>query len=240
MSRHHSLKPGGPLKGYYVAMTVAAVVGTAILFAAVRTPARAAMDPVPVELTPSELARVEGISVGRADAPIVIFQFTDYQCPSCARFAAFVEPVLKQRLVATGKVRYVFYDFPLGGRFVHGFLASRGGRCAHEQGGFWEWHALTLARQSDWSPATDASDFFVRYAEQVGLDGKEFASCLHSDRYAAEVSQSRALGDMLGVRGTPTLVVNGQRLDGVPGSYGELEAALRDRFPDLFTHPTGR
>jgi protein-disulfide isomerase len=234
MSRHHSLKPGGPLKGYYIAMSLAAVVGIAILFSAVRTPAVAVTQPVPVELSPAELARVQGVSVGRTDAPIVIYQFTDYQCPSCARYAAFVEPLIMERLVASGKARYVFYDFPLGGRFVHGFLASRAGRCADEQGRFWEWHALALARQADWSAASDAFDLFTLYAGQVGLDTREFAGCLRSDRYAREVSESRALGDMLGVRGTPTLVINGQRLGGVPGSYAEFEEMLREIFPEVF------
>jgi protein-disulfide isomerase len=193
----------------------------------------AATQPVAVALTPEQLQRVPGISVGRADAPITIFEFADFQCPACGRWATFIEPIIKERLVQTGKARYVFYDFPLGGNHVHSFLAARAGRCANEQGKFWEYHAALFARQNDWSFERSAEDKLLEYAGQVGLDGEKFEGCLRSDKYAREVSESKQLGESLGVSGTPSIYVNGQKIQ-PPGSYSELEQQLRQIAPAAF------
>ncbi len=183
--------------------------------------------PVTVTLTPEQLQRVPGIAVGPQNAPITVYQFADFQCPHCREWATFIEPVIKERLVSSGRVRYVFYDWPIGGQFKHGFLASRAGRCANEQGKFWEYHDVVFARQQEWSYAKSAAGHFERYAREVaGLDAGRFDQCLRSDRYAREVSESRKLGESLGVGGTPTVFVNGRRLQPLPDSYSEFEAQL--------------
>ena len=191
--------------------------------------------PVAVALTPEQIQQTQGISVGRSDAPIQIFQFADFQCPHCGTFSSFVEPLIKQNLVETGKARYVFYDFPLGGGFQHGFLASRGGRCANEQQKFWPYHDRVFANQREWSyaQADDAPELFVKYAGDAGLDARAFETCLRSDKYAAEVSQSRKFGESLGVTGTPAIFVNGRRIE-TPNSYREFEAAVRQIAPGAF------
>ncbi|HEX2202987.1 MAG TPA: DsbA family protein [Longimicrobium sp.] len=202
-------------------------------------PAKAAgaSDFVPVTLTPEQLQRVPGISVGRSDAPIAIYEFADYQCPACGQWATFIEPVIKERLVDTGKARYVFYDFPLGGTHQYAFLAARAGRCANEQNKFWEFHDALFARQRDWSYAKnigDAAEKFSEYAETAGVDDGAFEQCLASDKYAKEVSETRKLGETLGVQGTPTIFVNGQRITDLPGSYSEFEAQVRRIAPQAF------
>jgi protein-disulfide isomerase len=175
----------------------------------------AATQPVPVELEAGELARVQGISVGRADAPVVIYEFADFQCPACAQFALIVTPYIKEQHVEPGRVRYVHYDFPLIQIHEHAFLASRAGRCAHEQGRFWEYHDLLYAEQRDWSPRDqdEVLPLYIDYAEGIGLDRTAFEGCLRSDRHAAEVSKNMRLGQSLGVPGTPTLFINGRRAE---------------------------
>jgi protein-disulfide isomerase len=192
-----------------------------------------ATEPVAVALTPEQLQRVPGISVGRADAPITIFEFADYQCPACGRWATFIEPVIKERLVETGKARYVFYDFPLGGTHVHSFLAARAGRCANEQGKFWEYHQALFARQNEWSFERKPEDKLLEYAGQVGLDRDQFEQCLRSDKYAREVSENKEFGELLGVDGTPSIYVNGQKLPN-PGSYSQFEEQVRRIAPGAF------
>jgi protein-disulfide isomerase len=169
--------------------------------------------PVPVNLTPQELARVQGISVGQADAPVVIYEFADFQCPACAQFAAVVTPHVKQQHVQAGTVRYVHYDFPLIQIHPHAFLAARAGRCANEQGRFWEYHDLLYAEQRAWSGEDNALPMFVEYARRTGIDASAFEACLRSDRYALEVSQNMQLGNSLNVPGTPTLYINGRRAE---------------------------
>jgi len=192
-----------------------------------------ATQPVAVALTPEQLQRVPGMSVGRADAPITIFEFADFQCPACGRWATFIEPVIKERLVQTGKVRYVFYDFPLGGSHVHSFLAARAARCANEQGKFWEYHQALFARQNDWSFERSAEEKLLEYADQVGVDGDKFEGCLRSDKYAREVSESKSLGESLGVDGTPSIYVNGRKVP-PPSSYSDFEQQLREIAPAAF------
>lgn len=183
-----------------------------------------ATEPVPVVLTADQLNRVKGISVGRDDAPVVIWEFADFQCPGCGQFATFVAPLIKDRLVKAGTVKYVFYDFPLP-MHPHAFLAARAARCANEQGRFWEYHDLVFGKQPQWSAVGDATDVFLQYGDQVGLDRGKFEECVRSDRYVREISESMQLGTSLGVRGTPTLFVNGKRLESTP-SFQELQQVV--------------
>jgi protein-disulfide isomerase len=218
-----------PLLPFYVILGLVAVAGVIVLLTQLRGKGggATATEPVPVQIDPAELSRVQGISVGREDAPVVMYEFADYQCPHCAQWATFIEPLIKERLVQPGTVRYVFYEFPLGGAFRHSFLAARAGRCANEQGKFWEYHNLIFGRQDTWSPVDDPSDIFVQLAGDAGLNTTQFESCLRSDKYAREVTLTRQLGDKLGVQGTPTIFINGKRLEQIPGNFAELEAIVK-------------
>jgi protein-disulfide isomerase len=181
-----------------------------------------ATEPVQVVLSQADLNRVKGISVGREDAPVVIWEFADFQCPGCASFAWQVAPLIKQKLVESGKARFVFYDFPIPSIHPHAFLAARAGRCANEQGRFWEFHDITFGKQSRWSRASDPTEMFIEFAEQAGADRQKFEACLRSDRYAREVTESMQFGQSQGVEGTPTVFVNGKRLQDI-GDFKELE-----------------
>ena len=217
-----------PLTPFYVILGVVAVGGVLLLLNQLRGGGGggAAMSPVAVPIDPSELARVQGVAVGREDAPVVIYEFADFQCPSCAQFATFMAPLIKERLVDTGVVRYVYYDFPLS-QHPHAFLASRAARCANEQGRFWEYHDYLYARQATWSAMGSALDYFLELGEQAGIpDQNAFEQCVRSERYQEEVSRSLALGQSLGVDGTPSLFVNGKRAQ-IPGSFAEFEALVR-------------
>ena len=187
----------------------------------------AATEPVPVAIDPAELSRVEGIALGREDAPVVIYEFADFQCPACGQYAALITPLIKERLVEPGTVRYVHYDFPLVNAHPNAFLAARAARCADEQGGFWPFSDVVYARQPSWSGEGNPTDLFVEYAETVGLNASEFEQCLRSDRYAEEVTRSLRLGESLGVQGTPTFFINGKRLP-TPPTFQELERLVAE------------
>jgi len=191
----------------------------------------AANQGVPVTLTPDQLQRVHGISRGRDDAPITIYEFADFQCPHCAQFAWQVEPLIRDSLVNTGKARYVFYEFPLA--FKWSWLSARSGRCANEQGKFWEYHEIVFARQTDWGFEKDPVDKLTGYAQSVGMDAGKFEQCVRSDKYQLEVSESAQLAQSLGVQGTPTLFVNGRNI-GTPETYKELAEKVREIAPQAF------
>lgn len=180
----------------------------------------------PVTLAPDQLNRVPGISKGRADAPVVIFEFADFQCPACGKFAQFSEPLLQEWL-DDGTVRFVWYDFPLTQIHQNAVLASRAGRCANEQDKFWPFHDRVFGGQSQWSSSGSADDMFIEYAQAEGLDVGAFTQCLRSDKYQKEVSESFQLGTSLGVGGTPTLFINGKKINDTPGTRAEWEQLIR-------------
>jgi protein-disulfide isomerase len=195
---------------YLILGAVALVVVVGAIFLT-RGGSSGATAPVDIALDPSELQRARGIPMGTDNAPVELHEFADFQCPACAQFSTFVHPLIKERLVDTGVLRLVRYDFPLINNHPHAFLAARAGRCADEGGRFWEFHDVVYGRQPTWSIQRDPSAEFVSYAGLVGLNADAFEECLDSDRHAEEVTRNLRLGESLGVNGTPSFMLNGQR-----------------------------
>ena len=219
------------LAPFYAILGVVALGGVgAIAYQMLGGGGDAATEPLPaVALDASELQSVQGIALGPENAPVTIYEFADFQCPACGQYASFVTPLIKDRLVGSGNVRYVYYDFPLA-MHPHAFLASRAGRCAHEQGKFWEYHDLLYARQPTWSALGNATDYFVDLGDEVpGLDTGQFGSCVLSDKYADVVTQNMRLGEALNVNGTPTLFVNMKQLP-TPPPFSALEAIVQQEM----------
>jgi protein-disulfide isomerase len=179
-----------------------------------------ATQPVDMAFTPAEVQRASGVAMGEEGAPVLLYEFADYQCPACASFSTFAHPLIKERLVDQGIARLVRYDFPLAFH-PHSFLAARAARCAQDADRYWEYHDVLYGRQPTWSGMGNPASEFVDYAALVGIDAGEFESCLRSDRHAEEVTLNLRLGESLGVSGTPTLMLNGERLD--IRDYRELE-----------------
>ncbi|MEW5926593.1 MAG: DsbA family protein [Gemmatimonadota bacterium] len=227
MTRTPAPRGRSSLAPFYALLGVVALAGIGWLLYQSVGKEKAVTAPVPVAMDQARLNRVQGMSTGRADAPVVIYEFADFQCPGCGQFASFVAPLIKERLVEPGKVRYVYYDFPLIQIHPNAFLAARAGRCANEQGRFWEFHDVIYGQQPQWSGEADPTELFVEYAVRAGAQEGPFEACLRSDRFAREVSESMELGKSLGVGGTPTLIVNGRRLGETP-SFSELERIVNE------------
>lgn len=179
------------------------------------------------------------VRLGEDDAPVKIVEFADFQCPGCGEFSLRGRPQIMP-YIESGLAQLVYYDFPLGGGHAHSFLAARAARCAGDQSmpagaegenAYWLYHDKLYQEQPNWSVERDVTDTFVGYAQEVGLDAREFEQCLRSDRYADVVTANRMVGDQLGVRGTPTILVNNRRIGGgyisemVSGTIQALEEA---------------
>lgn len=142
---------------------------------------------------------------GSKDAPVMIVEFSDFQCPYCSRVNDTVEQVKKEY---GDKVALVFRDFPLP-MHPEAPKASEAGQCANEEGKFWGMHDLMFANQQ----ALKDEDL-KGYAKKLGLDETKFAACLDSGKWAAEVEEDKAAGSVVGVTGTPAFFINGQFLNG--------------------------
>ena len=145
-------------------------------------------------------------SQGKADAPVTVVEFSDFQCPFCLR----VMPTLKQLRTKYGdKMRLVWKDFPLTQIHPQAFVAAQAGNCAREQGKFWEYHDKLFANQSALQPES-----LKKYAADAGLDAGKFNQCLDSAKYEARVEDELTTGNHLGISSTPTLYVNGRMING--------------------------
>ena len=148
-----------------------------------------------------KLENVRGYALGRPDAPLTIVEFTDLQCPYCARFARDTWPLLRERYVDTGKIRFATRDLPLP---IHEFAlpAAVAARCAGQQGKVWEYREALFRDQSLLSQG--------RYAElagEFGLDRTRFESCRADPAVLAAVRADAALAASSGISSTPSFVI---------------------------------
>jgi protein-disulfide isomerase len=157
-------------------------------------------------------------SIGPADAPVTIIEFSDFQCPYCARFQS---DTLPQILSNYGdRVRFVYRDFPLTSLHANALKAAEASECADDQGAYWKYHDLLFQNQS---ALDDAS--LKNYAASLGLDTATFNQCLDSDKYLSEVQKDEQDGIAAGVQGTPSFFINGMPLTGAQ-PYSVFQAAI--------------
>lgn len=152
---------------------------------------------------------------GDPDAPVVIEEFSDYQCPYCARFFQQTLPSLEQNQIANGETVLIFYDFPLESIHPQAVGAAVAARCAGDEGAaaYWAMHDILFTRFGEWSHS-NASQNFVNYAGEIGLDVDVFAQCLQSGTKEPLVRADLDLGINRGVTGTPGFFLNNEFLNG--------------------------
>lgn len=167
-------------------------------------------------------------SQGPADAPLVLVEYSDFQCPACGYFQPILERLLKEPAFE-GKIRFIYRYFPLTQIHANAQQASQAAEAASLQGKFWEMHDLLFERQSRWSGLTAgaARTQFVAYAKELGLDEASFERDMGSAAVRDRVSADVQSGERSGVSGTPTFYLNGNRLRS-PSSYEEFKSFFTD------------
>ena len=145
--------------------------------------------------------------LGSADAQVMIIEFTDLQCPYCARFARDTWPLLRKHYVDTGKVRFATRDLPLP---MHEFAlpAAVAARCAGQQGKYWEYREALFR-----DPSLLSQGRYAELASRFGLDIARFADCRADSTVTAAVRADAALAAASGIASTPTFVI-GRIVDG--------------------------
>ncbi len=153
--------------------------------------------------------------MGDPNAPITIVEFSDYQCPFCLRYFNDTLEQIKKNYVDTGKVFYVFKDFPITQIHPQAPKAAEAAECAGDQGRYWEMHdSIFRGQQAEWNQNPDAVAIFKGYAQALGLDMVAFNACLDSGKYTDEVAADLDEGLRAGVTGTPSFFINGQMISG--------------------------
>jgi protein-disulfide isomerase len=182
------------MNGFPRTLLVAAVLAIGGCAATATTPTR------PQEAAPFNI-------LGREDAPVAMIEFTDLQCPYCARFAAQTFPRLRREYIDSGRLRFASRDLPLP---FHPFAmpAAVASRCAGEQGRFWEYREALFAAQDRLG-----LEPYTEIAQALGLDVARLETCRGDGRPSEAVRADAELARSYGITTTPTFVI-GRLVDG--------------------------
>ncbi|WP_428245752.1 DsbA family protein [Ferrovibrio sp.] len=157
--------------------------------------------------------RLQDMVLGKADAPVTIVEYASLTCPHCASFHANVLPVLKTEYIDTGKVKLIFRDFPLDQLA----LAAAGiARCAGPER-YYSFLEVMFSQQRAWASASDPRAALTQIARLGGMSTEQVDNCFTEQAVSDYILNSRLEGNQkFNVNSTPTLIVNGKTLAGVP------------------------
>jgi protein-disulfide isomerase len=159
-------------------------------------------------------------TMGSSTAKITVMEISDYQCPFCKRQTQQTFPQFVNEYVKTGKVQYIFVDYPIAQLHPTAARSHEAANCAGDQGKYWEMHASLFN-----SPIAKDDSVLIAQARAIGLDMGAFQACLTSGRHSAAVQASVARMEQLGISGTPMTVIGltpapGQPMKVVKYIYG--------------------
>jgi len=182
----------------------------------------------PIVVVPTELA--DGRSLGKADAPVTLEVWSDYQCPACQQFAEIVEPSLITNYVTGGTLRIIDHDAAFqgarsGSSYDESVEAGAGARCAADQDAYWAFHNWLFANQVGENKGAFRDERLRAIATAAGLDVAAWDACRATGEQQAAVRAETQQGVDLGVNATPTMYLNGQAIVGVK-SVPELSALI--------------
>ncbi|MFB5607758.1 MAG: DsbA family protein [Candidatus Nitrosomaritimum yanchengensis] len=149
---------------------------------------------------------------GDPNAPITIVEFSDFQCPFCARFHVQTLPSIIEEYIAEGKVNLVYRDFPIQSIHPNALPAAVAAECADEQGKYWEYHDTLFEKQNSWNrlDSNTAITTFSQYATDIGLEQEQFDSCLQTGKYLEEVQGDLRDGREYDITGTPGFFIGNE------------------------------
>lgn len=156
---------------------------------------------------PKELSvNLEGVrSIGDENAPVTIVKYSDFRCGFCGKFDAETYPLIYEEYIKTGKVRFIYKDFPV----VGGVEAANAAWCAYEQNKFWEFKEGLFNLGQSMSAST-----MLNLAESLGMDTTQYSDCVSSQKYMSQIEAEAAEAQANGVTGTPAFVIEGELIVG--------------------------
>lgn len=160
--------------------------------------------------------------MGDKNAPVTLIEWSDYECPFCKRFFDNTLHKIKTKYIDTGKVKFVYRDFPLSFH-ANAMPAAIAAECAREQGGdetYFKYHDMIFEKQSLLNTSN-----FKKFADNLGLNTDKFNECFDGRKYKDEVDKDFRDGQSVGVTGTPGFLLNGRLISGAQ-PYSVFEAAI--------------
>lgn len=151
---------------------------------------------------------------GVATAPVTVYEMSDFQCPFCRRFATETFPTIEKEYIATGKVQWIFINFPLASIHPNATAAAEFATCAAAQGRFWPTHDLLYSRQEAWAPLKDPGQYFMAQVGALGLKRDAMLACVRGDEVRKLVEADAAGAVRAGAGSTPTFYIEGGMMAG--------------------------
>ena len=143
---------------------------------------------------------------GSPEAPVTIVEYSDYLCPFCGRYTSETAPILLDEYVRTGKVKFVFRDFPIATLHPTAHFGHIAANCAGKQGAvqYWKMHDALFALQNDWNQLPNPVDYLINIAQEINLNMSDFRNCLNDGDNETEVNDSVEIAVGLGFNATPS------------------------------------
>jgi protein-disulfide isomerase len=152
---------------------------------------------------------------GSLAAPVTVYEMADFQCPVCKTFVGSVWPTLEKEFVNTGKVRWIFINFPLASIHANAVAAAEFASCAAKDGKFWPTHDMLYATQESWEKLRDPVPFFRSKIGSLGLKPDAMNACLTSGAAAAMVQDDASGAQRSGANSTPSFYIEGGMIAGL-------------------------
>ncbi|MEJ2734490.1 MAG: DsbA family protein [Anaerolineae bacterium] len=162
-------------------------------------------------------------SYGADDAPVVVVEYADFQCPYCKQFAEGAEQQLKEDYADKGQVRFVFRHLAFIGD--ESTWAAEASECANEQDRFWDYHDKLFEEQAGENQGAFSQENLKRFATELGLDSEQFDECLDSGKYESQVRDESREAQRRRISSTPSILVDGQLIQN-GYNYQVLQAAV--------------
>ena len=168
---------------------------------------------------------LSGTTMGDPNAPVTIQAWEDFMCPACRQWTTSVEPQVIEQYIKPGLVKLEFHQFPLSIHAPGAEMGAQASLCANDQGAFWPYHNRLFPAQ-DQGQAGFTIDSLVRYADELGLDSRALMDCMSSQKYRADVTASVQEAVRLGLNATPSILVNGVRMENPFDLEGEMKSLI--------------
>ncbi len=206
---------------------MAAVVVGAVLVVLATRPAAAPTNALTLPPGVYSADQTSGASLGSKSAPVVIQIYADFQCPACRQLITQGLPRLVADFVTPGVVRLEAQDvdFLGSGAANESLELAAGAYCAAQQNRYWQYHDLVFWNQGRENRGDHSTAFITRVADQAGVDDAAWASCFQRTDIRQPIADRSSSALAQGIDSTPTLIVNGQKIVGVP-DYGQLSSLI--------------
>lgn len=199
---------------FYIALAVIVIGGIAFIVSRVMG-SHSISIPANVVVTAADTSGFHGYGLGSPNAPVKVTEYGDLECPACGAFSMVDFPEIKAQLIDSGKVYWVFRDFPLDGVHRTPRVAMHAAACANDQGHYWDVQEAMFQTQTDWAMDADPMPALTDIVRKAGVDVNSWMACMKSGKYAGRIEASHNEAVALGIQSTPSFLIAGQIYPGL-------------------------